>query len=172
MRYMCTLRVIDSPGSLQKLVYKTSLATGRKSRIGLKKCNTVSNEKKVTLDIFQHISYRVHSKCIKVYIFVNLKLQGYQICKRIDIIQRYTGCNMIFFHSLIYPAHSKQSHMWIKTNMNLVYLVYQDIRLSNKNRAVHSMSTRWHMKSLFPKPLTSTHDMLLICIIDFLLQLK
>ena len=29
-----------------------------------------------------------------------------------------------------------------------------------------------HMKSLFPKPLTSTPDMLLICIIDFLLQLK
>ena len=28
------------------------------------------------------------------------------------------------------------------------------------------------MKSLFPKPLTSTPDMLLICIIGFLLQLK
>ena len=28
------------------------------------------------------------------------------------------------------------------------------------------------MKSLFPKPLKSTRDMLLICIIDFLLQLK
>ena len=28
------------------------------------------------------------------------------------------------------------------------------------------------MKSLFPKPLTSTPDMLLICIIDFLLQYK
>ena len=29
-----------------------------------------------------------------------------------------------------------------------------------------------YMKSLFPKPLTSTLDMLLICIIDFLWQLK
>ena len=34
-------------------------------------------------------------------------------------------------------------------------------------------ANKQHMKSLFPKPLTSTPDMLLlICIIDFLLQLK
>ena len=48
-----------------------------------------------------------------------------------------------FFHSLIYPGYSKQSHVWIKTKMNLVC---QDIRLSNKNGAVRSMSTWWNIQ--------------------------
>ena len=46
---------------------------GRKSRIGHRKYNILLNEKKVTsFDLFQHSSYCVHSKCIKVYICVKL----------------------------------------------------------------------------------------------------
>ena len=53
-------------------------AHGRKSTIGHKKCNILLNERKVTnLEIFQHSFYCVHFKCIKVYIFVKVIIQGY-----------------------------------------------------------------------------------------------
>ena len=58
---------------------------------------------------------------------------------------RCTGCNMknSLFITFLYPGYSKQALAWIKTNMNLVC---QDIRLSNNNRAVHSMSTWWNIQ--------------------------
>ena len=70
-------------GSENKIIIKLiergwSNALGRKSRIGHKKCNILLNERKVTnLEIFQHSSYCVHFKFIKVYIFVKVILQGY-----------------------------------------------------------------------------------------------
>ena len=47
------------------------------------------------------------------------------------------------FYSLIYPGYSKELHVWIKINTNLVC---QDIRLSNKNGAVHSISAWWNIQ--------------------------
>ena len=64
------------------------MENGRKSRIGHKKCNIILDEKKVTnLEIFQHSTYYVHFKCIKVYIFVKIYYRGTKHANNIDIIQ-------------------------------------------------------------------------------------
>ena len=122
---------------LQRCEYLDNNRDGRKSRIGHKKCNILLNEKKVTnLEIFQHSSYCVRFMCIKVHIFVKVIYRGTNYANDIDIIQGVRKLYRVkhekkkkkktFFPSLIYPGYSKQSHVCIKTNINLVY---QDIGL-------------------------------------------
>ena len=77
-----TKPVTLAKGSSIKTYHPLSLGylsvIGCKSRIGHKKCNKLLKERKVTnLEIFQHSSYCVHFKYIKVYISVKVILQGY-----------------------------------------------------------------------------------------------
>ena len=87
------------------------------------------------------------------------------------------------FLRIIVPKSHGNTSMYVDTVINFAkYTTYyilctdlQNVYVQNEwshGLILNKVQARQQLKSLFPKPLTSTPDLLLICIIDFLLQSK
>ena len=94
------------------------------------------------------------------------------------VVRFVFGLYLLFFcFSLFARAIESCSSYKFENGVIVFILLFIYLRLFTPMRLrAHNWQTEksrfLYMKSLFPKPLTSTPDMLLICIIDFLLQLR